>query len=77
MSQSFHMPWGLNKMISWGTLFASVYFKALYSIVNYFPFCLFPFIVNDVHIIGPFSNVSFVYDHFQTKFCVIHLFIQL
>jgi hypothetical protein len=34
-------------------LFALTHFKALCSIVNHFPSCLFPFNVNDTHIIGP------------------------
>jgi hypothetical protein len=60
-----------------GALFALAHFKALLSIINHFPSCLFPSIINDIHIINPLSIVSFVYEHFQTKFRVIGLFIQL
>jgi hypothetical protein len=34
-------------------LFTLVHFKALCSIANCFPSCLFPSIVDDIHIIGP------------------------
>jgi hypothetical protein len=36
-------------------LFTLVHFRALRSVANYFPSCLFPSIVNDIHIIGPFQ----------------------
>jgi hypothetical protein len=47
-----------------GTLFALAHFRALHSIVSHFLSCLFPFIANDTHIIGPPSIVSFAYEHF-------------
>jgi hypothetical protein len=40
------------------------HFKALRSIVSHLPSCVFPSIVNDTHIISPFSIVSSVYEHF-------------
>jgi hypothetical protein len=46
-----------------GALFALAHFKVLCSIVNCFLFCLFPSIVDDTHIIGPLSIVSFAYEH--------------
>jgi hypothetical protein len=57
-------------------LFALTHFNALRFIANDFPSCLFPSIVDDTHIIGPFSIVSFAYEHFQTKLHVIGLSIQ-
>jgi hypothetical protein len=33
-------------------------------------------IVNDIHIIGPLSIVSFTYEHFQTELHVIGLYIE-
>jgi hypothetical protein len=36
-----------------GALFALAHFKALRSTINHFPYCLFPSIINDIHIIGP------------------------
>jgi hypothetical protein len=51
-----------------GALFALAHFKTLRFIVNRFPSSLFPSIINDTHIIGPFSIVSYAYEHFQTKF---------
>jgi hypothetical protein len=51
-------PWGR-------ALFALTHFKVLPSIANHFLSCLFPSIVNDTHIIGPFSIES-TYEHFQT-----------
>jgi len=36
-----------------GTLFSLTHFRALHSIINHFPSCLFPSIVDDTHIIGP------------------------
>jgi hypothetical protein len=53
-----------------GALFALIHFKALCFIVNHFPFCLFLFIVDDIHIIGPLSIVPFIYEHFKTKLCL-------
>jgi len=49
--------------------------RALF-IISYFPFCLFPSIVDDMHIVGPPSILSFAYDHFQIKICAIGLSIQ-
>jgi hypothetical protein len=43
-------------------LFALAHFKALCSITSHFPSCLFPSIVDDIHIIGPpsiiYMNIS-------------------
>jgi hypothetical protein len=58
-------------------LFELTHFRALRSIANDFPSCLFPSIVNDTHIIGPLFIVLFAYEHFQTKLHVIGLSIQL
>jgi hypothetical protein len=60
-----------------GALFVLAHFKALHSIANFFPFCLFPSIVDDIHIINPPSIVSSTYKHFQTKLHVISLSIQV
>jgi len=48
-------------------LFTLAHFKALHSTINYFLSCLFPSIVDDIHIIGPLSIVSFAHEHFQIK----------
>ncbi len=53
-----------------GTLFT------LHSIVNHFPFCQFPSIANNIHIIGPPSIVSSICEHFQTELHAIGLSIQ-
>jgi hypothetical protein len=45
-------------------LFALTHFRALHSIASHFPSCLFPSIVNDIHIITPPSIISFTYEHF-------------
>jgi len=45
-------------------LFTLAHFKALCFTTHHFPFCLFPSIVDDIHIIGPISIVSFGYEHF-------------
>ncbi len=47
-----------------GALFALAHFRALHSIANHFPSCLFPSIVNDTHMIGPPFIVSSTYEHF-------------
>jgi hypothetical protein len=60
-----------------GALFALIHFKALCFIVNHFPFCLFPSIVDDIHIIGPLSIVPFAYEHYKTKLCLKGFFPQL
>jgi len=78
MSQSSHLPWGFVKSDPLGgALFVLTHFRALHSTSNHFPSCLFPSIVDDTHIIGPPSIVSYVYEHFQTKFHVIGFSIQL
>jgi hypothetical protein len=46
-------------------LFILAHFRILHYIANHFPSCLLPSIVNDIHIVGPFSIVSFAYEHFQ------------
>jgi hypothetical protein len=58
------------------TLFVLVHFIILHSITNCFPFYLFPFIGDDIHIIGPLAIVSFVYEHFQTELRGIGLSMQ-
>jgi len=63
-------PWG-------GALFALAHFRALHSTINHFPFCLFPSIADDIHIIGPISIISFAYEHFQTKLHAIGLLSNL
>jgi len=60
-----------------GALFALAHFKALHSIVSRFIFCIFPSIIDNTHITGPPLIVSYAYEHFQTKLCVINLSIQL
>ncbi len=57
-------------------LFVIAHFRALHSIANHFPFYLFPYIIDDTHIMGPPSIVSFVYEHFKIEFYVIGLSIQ-
>jgi len=47
-----------------GALFALAHFKVLFFIVNHFLSCLFPSIIDDIHIISPFSIISFAYEHF-------------
>jgi hypothetical protein len=78
MSQSSHVPWGLVKVILWGggALFALAHFRALCSIASHFPSCLFPSIVDDIHILNPPSIVSFAYEHFQIELRAISLSIQ-
>jgi len=57
-------------------LFALAHFRALRFTTNHFLSCLFSSIIDDIHIIGPLSIVSFVYEHFQIELCVIVLSIQ-
>ncbi len=46
-------------------LFALItHFVVLCSIVSCLFFCLFPSIVDDIHIISPLLIVSFAYEHF-------------
>ncbi len=45
-------------------LFILAHFKALHSTIHHFPSYLFPSIIDDTHIIGPLSIVSFGYEHF-------------
>jgi hypothetical protein len=45
-----------------GALFVLVNFKVLHFIINHFPSCLLPSIVDDIHIIGPLLIVLFTYD---------------
>jgi hypothetical protein len=56
-----------------GALFALAHLKALHSIVNFFPSCLFPSITDDTNIIGPPSIVLSTYEHFQIKLRAIGL----
>jgi hypothetical protein len=57
-------------------LFILIHFRTLHFIANHFPFCLFPSIVDDTHIIGPFSIVSSAYEHFQFELNKIGLSIE-
>jgi hypothetical protein len=47
-----------------GALFALTHFKALCFKASHFLFYLFPSIVDDIHIIGPPTIVSFANEHF-------------
>ncbi len=58
------------------TLFVLVHFKILCSTSNHFPSCLFPSIINDIHVISLLSIVSSTYDHFQIELCEISISIQ-
>ncbi len=62
-----------------GALFVLAHFRALHSTTSCFPSCLFPSIIDDTHIIGPYplSIISSTYEHFQTKLRAIGLSIQL
>jgi len=57
-----------------GALFILAHFKALCFITSHFPSYLFPSITNDIHIICPPLIVSFAYEHFETKFCVMSFY---
>jgi hypothetical protein len=59
-----------------GALFTLVHFRALRSTTSHFPSCLFPSIVDDIHIICPSFIISSTYEHFQTELCAIVLSIQ-
>ncbi len=50
-----------------GALFVLAHFRALRSIASHFPSCLFPSILNDIHMIGPLLIVSFAYEHFPNR----------
>jgi len=60
----------------WGSLFVLTHFRALHSITNCFPSCLFPSIANNMCIINPLTIMSSVYEHFQTELYAMGLFIQ-
>jgi hypothetical protein len=47
-----------------GALFALAPFKALHSIVSHFSSCLFPSIIDDIHIIDLPSIASFTFEFF-------------
>ncbi len=57
-------------------LFALAHFKALHFVANHFPFCLFPSIANDTHIIGPFLLYHLYMNIYRSNFHVISLSIQ-
>jgi len=59
-----------------GALFALTHFRVFCFPTNHFISCLFPSIVNDIHIIVPPSIVSFTYEHFWIELHVIGLSIQ-
>jgi hypothetical protein len=67
-------PWGGGG--GWGALFILTLFRALHFTINHFPSYLFPSIIDDIHIIGPPSIVSTIYEHFKTELHAIGLSIQ-
>jgi len=81
MSQSSHLPWEPIKVIIGGWGGGGHYsFKPILRLYilknNHFPFCLFPSIVDGIHIIGPPSIISYAYEHFHTELHVINFFMQ-
>jgi len=56
-----------------GALFALAHFKGLRFTTSHFPSCLFPSIIDNIHIIGPLSIVSSAYEHFQIELHAIGL----
>jgi hypothetical protein len=56
-----------------GALF---HFEALCSTTSLYPSCLFPSIVNDIHIIRALFIILFTYEHFQIELYAIGLYIQ-
>jgi hypothetical protein len=59
-----------------GALFNLAHFKASHSTTNHFSSCLFPSIVNDIHIIGFFLIISSTYEHFHIELHAIDFSIQ-
>jgi hypothetical protein len=51
-----------------GALFTLAHFSTLRSITNCFPSCVFPSIIDSIHIINPPSIISSTYEHFRSKF---------
>jgi hypothetical protein len=51
-----------------GALFVLIHFKALCFIISHFPFCLFPYIVDDIHITGPFPLYYLFMNIFKQNF---------
>jgi hypothetical protein len=49
-------------------LFTLTHFATLHSTASHFPSCLFPYIVDDIHIIGPPSIISFAYEHSKLNY---------
>jgi hypothetical protein len=47
-----------------GALFALTHFRPLHFTINFFPFYLFPSIIDDIHIVSPLSIVSSTYEQF-------------
>jgi hypothetical protein len=56
-------------------LFALVHFRSLCFTVNHFPFCPFPFIANDIHIIGFLQLYHLHMNTFGPNF-LLHVYIS-
>jgi hypothetical protein len=56
-----------------GLLFALAHFYTFFNLVAIFPSYLFPFVIDDTHIIGPTSIVSRAFHHFSSQLDLVTL----
>jgi len=74
----FSPPLTSIKWILWVVLFSPQFiYMPFVTWLTFFPFCLFPFVINDTHIIGPTSIVYPVFHHFSSQSGLVGLVIQL
>jgi len=63
MSYSSHLPCDPSRWSHGRRTICFSLFGALHSTTGHFPFYLFPSIANYIHIISPFSIISYAYEH--------------
>ncbi len=51
-------------------------FSYLHCFSEVFPSCLFPFLIDDTHILGPTHVISLTFDHFASQLAFMGLSIQ-
>ncbi len=56
-----------------GLLFALAHYQILLKTIAWAPNCVFPSLTNDIHIVGPMSEIICAFDHLSTQLTLIGL----
>jgi hypothetical protein len=50
-----------------GLLFALAHYRTFLKTITWAPSCIFPLLVDDIHIVGPMNEIICTFDHLSTQ----------